>query len=77
MYKTLSRRRLTGLDFPLFGNLDDRLDYRTHRLRAIEKRLVCRPYKKSDPWGGGGSCIGADIPQKYFSLNIGGKNEIL
>ena len=29
------------------------------------------------PWGGGGSCIGADIPQKYFSLNIGGKNEIL
>ena len=45
MYKTLSRRRLTGLDLPLFGNQDDRPDYRTH-MRYDARKLDYRLDKK-------------------------------
>jgi hypothetical protein len=30
---------------------------------------------KSAPYGGWGGCRCADVPQKYFSLFIGGKDE--
>ena len=44
---------------------------------AIKKRYAGWATEKRHPMGGWGSCVGADVPQKYFSLNIGGKNEIL
>ena len=76
MYKTLSRRRLTGLDLPLFGNQDDRPDYRTHMrydARKLDHRLSS--LKKKAPLGGRGRTLVRGIPQKYFSLFIGGKDE--
>ena len=60
MYKTLSRRRLTGLDFPLFGSLDDRLDYRTTRFkdRMIYIKLEGgRGLVKKVTIGGGGYAV--------------------
>ena len=44
---------------------------------AIKKGYAGWATEKRHPMGGWGSCVGADVPQKYFSLNIGGKNEIL
>jgi len=42
---------------------------------AIKKRYARCATEKKAPLGGWVLCRGADIPQKYFSLFIGGKDE--
>ena len=42
---------------------------------AIKKRYAGWATEKRQPMGGWGSCVGADVSQKYFSLFIGGKDE--
>ena len=42
---------------------------------SIKKRYAGWATEKRHPMGGVGLCRGACISQKYFSLNIGGKDE--
>ena len=42
---------------------------------AIKKRYAGWATEKKAPLGGWGGCRCADVPQKYFSLFIGGKDE--